>query len=144
MNELPDLAFYRLFDHLDLADRMSCRLVNKRFLLLIDSLPSKKLTIQYNEDGLGFGPLQWFDDFQPINQRNIILILTNIQLPKLNLLASRYCCNLKKLHLDLSQFSRRDLTDGKPLNLDLRILNNFTQLKTLLIHLPARLFDHSN
>ena len=136
MNELPDLVLCKLFDQLDLKDRLRCRQVSKRFLLLIDSLPSKELAI----DGQDCLPCLWYDDFRAINRRNSIHLSTGSKLFHLNLLGSRYFGNLKKLHFDLSYkyiFEDNIFEGGKPLEFSLSFLNSFVQLKTLLIKLPA-------
>lgn len=131
MNELPDLVLCKILQLLDLPDKLRCRRVSKRLLLLIDNLPSKELHIQIN---LVFHPERWFDNFSATNRRNSICVWTGSKLFQSNLLASRYFMNLKKLFFDLTDQSVFER--GEPLHFSLSFLNSLTQLRTLLIKIP--------
>ena len=132
MDELPDLVLCKILQQLDLIDKLRCRRVCKRFLLLIDNLPSKELIIQTDFE---FQAQRWFDNFRATNPRNFLCVWSgSAKLFQTNLLASRYFANLKKLYFDIDGYS---FEDREPFHFSFCFLNDFTQLKTLLIYLSG-------
>lgn len=121
MDDLPCELVSRILNELPLKDKLRAREVSKKFLFLIDAQSQKSLVVAKNKLYVDF---HWFDDYQMVDFRNLLLYHQRSQLLQTNLFESRFFGNLKKLqfHCDYSA----QLTG-------LHFLESLTELETLKI-----------
>lgn len=135
MNKLPVELMISLFSHLNLKDKLNCRVVSKKFLNILDNLIiDKEIFILDHLNSLV--PKKLKNNKRLIDHNNLIVMVKkprlytlfnhgNIEEPfyDLNfLLKNRYFKNTKSFCIDL---------DGK---IDTNIFNNFKMIKSLNIY----------
>ena len=117
MNELPNELIQLIFNHVDLIDLVkNCKLVQKRWIRLIDAMKFDELIINFNK----FSTNHWFYFYKSINAKYIV----QCNMPKCfkSLSFKNHYVRLKRLKIDclLNDF-------------DIEQLNFFSKLEHLQI-----------
>ena len=123
MDDLPCELISRILNELPLEDKLRARRISKKFLFLADTQTQKSLVIARNKLHVDF---RWFDDFQKVDFRNLLLYQQRPQLLQGNLFESRFFGNLKKLQLHCDFVFK-----------DLDFLQYFTELETLKLSITC-------